>query len=78
MATSASRAANLALITANFEESDSEVDITGGGGIVASEVSGIEVGSGEGTRPSIIIGVEEVVGIRGGGIVAVVVTEEVK
>ena len=78
MAKSASRAANLASIAANFEESDSEVDVTGGGGIVASEVSGIGVGSGEGTRPSIIIGAEEIVGIIGGEIVAVVVAEEVK
>ena len=36
------------------------------------------MGSGEGTGPSIIIGVEEVVDIRDGGIVAVVVAEEVK
>ena len=46
--------------------------------MVASEVSGIGVGSGEGTGPSIIIGAEEVVGMIGGETVAVVLAEEVK
>ena len=45
---------------------------------MALEVSVVEVGSGKGTGPSITIGGEEVVGTKGGEIVAVVVAEEVK